>query len=73
MAVIREPDGVDFVVESRELTDEDRRIIAEHIRVNRAQQSQEEKNYYRAFTEAVQAVSRLRKAKKEWQVAEMAY
>ena len=70
--MIREPEGVDFVVESRELTDEDRRIFAEHIRANRAQQTQEERNYNRAFTDVVQAVSRLRKAKKEWQISEMA-
>jgi hypothetical protein len=69
MAIIREPEGVDFVVESRALTDEDRRIIAEHIRVNKAQQTQEEKNYNRAFTEVIQAMSRLRNAEKEWRVA----
>ena len=69
MAIIREPEGVDFVVEPRKLTDEDRRIFAEHIRANRAQQTQEEKNYNRAFTEAIQAISRLRNAEKEWRVA----
>ena len=31
MAVIREPQGVDFIVEPRVLTDEDRRIVAELI------------------------------------------
>ena len=69
MAIIKEPEGIDFVVESRELTDEDRRIIAEHIRANRAQQTQEEKNYNKAFTEVIQAISRLRSAEKEWRVA----
>ena len=65
MAIIREPEGVDFVVEPRMLTDEDRRIVAEHIRAHKAKQTQEEKNYHRAFTEVVRAMSRLREAEKE--------
>ena len=69
MGIIREPDGVDFVVEPRELTDEDRRIVAEHIRANRAQQTPEERKYNRAFTEVIQAMSRFRQAEKEWQMA----
>ena len=50
MGIIREPEGVDFVVEPRVLTDEDRRIVAEHIRANRAQQTPEERNYNRSDT-----------------------
>ena len=69
MAIIKEPEGIDFVVESRKLTDEDRRIFAEHIRANRAQQTKEERNYNIAFTEAIQALSRLRNAEKEWRLA----
>ena len=44
LAIIKEPEGVDFVVEPHVLTDEDRRIIAEHIRAHKAKQTQEEKN-----------------------------
>ena len=73
MAIIREPEGVDFVVESRVLTDEDRRIVAEHIRAHKAKQTQEEKNYNRAFTDVIQAVSRLRDAEKKLRVAGMLY
>ena len=73
MAIIREPEGIDFVVEPHVLTDEDRRIVAEHIRAHKAKQTQEEKNYNRAFTDVIQAVSRLREAKRKWRVAEMTY
>ncbi|MCL2327821.1 MAG: hypothetical protein FWC39_04835 [Bacteroidetes bacterium] len=73
MGIIREPEGVDFVVEPHVLTDEDRRIVAEHIRAHKAKQTQEEKNYYRAFSDVVRAMSRLRDAERKWQVAEMAY
>ena len=66
MAIIREPEGVDFVVEPHVLTDDDRRIVAEHIRAHKAKQTQEEKNYNRAFTDAIQAMSRLRDAEKKW-------
>jgi hypothetical protein len=55
MAIIREPEGIDFVVEPRVLTDEDRRIVAEHIRAHKAKQTQKEKNYNRAFTDVIQA------------------
>jgi len=73
MAIIREPEGIDFVVEPYVLTDEDRRIVAEHIKAHKAKQTREEKNYNRAFTNVVQAVSRLRNAERKWQLAEMAY
>jgi len=73
MAIIREPEGIDFVVEPHVLTDEDRRIVAEHIRAHKAKQTQEEKNYNRAFTDVIQAMSRLREAKRNWRVAEMTY
>ena len=73
MGLIREPEGVDFVVEPHVLTDEDRRIIAEHIRAHKAKQTQEEKNYNRAFTDVIQAMSRLQDAKRKWQVAGVAY
>ena len=66
MAIIREPEGVDFVVEPHVLTDEDRRIVAEHIRAHKAKQTQKEKKYNRAFTDAIQAMSRLRDAEKKW-------
>jgi DNA anti-recombination protein RmuC len=69
MAIIREPEGIDFVVEPRELTDEDRRVVAEHIRAHKATQSQEEKNYNKAFTDVVRAMSRLRKAERRLRVA----
>jgi len=69
MAIIREPEGIDFVVEPHVLTDEDRRIVAEHIRAHKAKQTQEEKNYNRAFTDAIQAMSRLRDAERKWQMA----
>ena len=46
MAIIREPEGVDFVVEPHVLTDKDRRIVAEHIRAHKAKQIQEEKKYH---------------------------
>jgi len=73
MAIIREPEGIDFVVEPHVLTDEDKRIVAEHIRAHKAKQTQEEKNYNKAFTDVIQAVSRLRKAESEWRVTGMAY
>jgi hypothetical protein len=73
MAIIKEPDGVDFVVEPHVLTDEDRRIVAEHIRANKAKQTQEEKNYNRAFTDVIQAMSRLRYAERKWRVSNVAY
>ena len=73
MAIIREPEGVDFVVEPRVLTDEDRRIVSEHIRAHKAQQTQEEKNYNRAFTDVIRAMSRLRDAEKKWCIAGMSY
>jgi hypothetical protein len=73
MAIIREPEGVDFVVEPHVLTDEDRRIVSEHIRTHKAKQTQEEKNYNRAFTDVIQAMSRLRDAEKKWRVANVAY
>jgi len=73
MAIIREPEGIDFVVEPHVLTDEDRRIVAEHIRAHKAKQTQEEKNYNRAFTDVIQAMSRLREAKRNWRVVEMTY
>jgi len=69
MAIIREPEGVDFVVEPHVLTDEDRRIIAEHIRAHKAKQTQEEKNYNRAFTDVIRAMSRLRDAERKWRTA----
>jgi len=69
MAIIREPEGVDFVVEPHVLTDEDRRIVAEHIRAHKAKQTQEEKNYNRAFTDVIQAMCRLRDAERKWRVA----
>ena len=73
MAIIREPENIDFVVEPHVLTDEDRRIVAEHIRAHKAKQTQEEKNYNRAFTDVIQAMSRLREAKRKWRVAETTY
>jgi len=73
MAIIREPEGIDFVVEPHVLTDEDRRIVAEHIRSHKAKQTQEEKNYNKAFTDVIQAMSRLREAKRKWRVAETTY
>lgn len=73
MAIIKEPEGVDFVVEPRVLTEEDRRIVAEHIRAHKAKQTQEEKNYNKAFTDVIQAMSRLRDAEKKWCVAGMLY
>jgi len=73
MALIREPEGVDFVVEPHVLTDEDRRIIAEHIRAHKAKQTQEEKNYNSAFTDVIRAMSRLRDAERKWRVANVAY
>jgi len=73
MAIIREPEGVDFVVEPHVLTDEDRRIIAEHIRAHKAEQTQEEKNFNRAFTDVIQAMSRLRDAKRKWRVSGVVY
>ena len=69
MAIIREPEGIDFVVEPHVLTDEDRRIVAEHIRAHKAKQTQEERNYNRAFTDVIQAMSRLRDAERKWQMA----
>jgi len=36
MAIIREPKDIDFVVEPHVLTDEDKRIVAEHIRTHKA-------------------------------------
>ena len=69
MAIIREPKGIDFVVEPHVLTDEDRRIVAEHIQAHKAKQTQEEKNYNRAFTDVVQAMSRLRDAERKWHMA----
>ena len=53
MAIIREPEGVDFVVEPHVLTDEDRRIVVEHIRTHKAKQTQEEKEYNSAFTDVI--------------------
>ena len=41
MAIIREPEGIDFVVEPHVLTDEDRQIVAKHIRAHKAQLTQE--------------------------------
>jgi len=73
MAIIREPEGVDFVVEPHVLTDEDRRIVAEHIRAHKAKQTQEEKNYNRAFSDVIQAMSRLRDAERKWRVAGLAH
>ena len=73
MAVIREPQGVDFVVEPHVLTDEDRRIVAEHIRAHKAKQTQEEKNYNRAFTDVIRSMSRLRDAERKWRVAGVVY
>ena len=69
MAIIREPEGVDFVVKPHVLTDEDRRIVAEHIRAHKAKQTQEEKNYNRAFTDVIRAMSRLRDAERKWRVS----
>jgi hypothetical protein len=71
MAIIREPEGIDFVVEPHVLTDEDRRVVAEHIRAHKAAQSQEEKNYNQAFTDVVRAMSRLRDAERKWRVVEV--
>ena len=73
MAIIREPEGVDFVVEPHVLTDEDKRIVAEHIRAHKATQSQEEKNYNKAFTDVIQAMNRLRDAERKWRVVGVAY
>ena len=73
MAIIREPEGIDFVVEPHVLTDEDRRIVAEHIRAHKAKQTQEEKNYNRAFTDVILAMSRLRDAERKWRVADVAH
>ena len=73
MAIIREPEGIDFVVEPHVLTDEDRRIVAEHIRAHKAKQTQEEKNYNRAFTDVIRAMSRLRDAERKWRIAEVRY
>jgi len=73
MAIIREPEGIDFVVEPHVLTDEDRRIVAEHIRTHKAKLTQEEKAYNRAFTDTIQAISRLREAEKKWGSVKMAY
>ena len=69
MAIIKEPEGVDFVVEPHVLTDEDRRIIAEHIQAHKAKQTQEEKDYNRAFADVVRAMSRLRDAERKWRIA----
>ena len=73
MAIIREPAGIDFVVEPHVLTDEDRRIVAEHIRAHKAKQTQEEKNYNRAFTDVIRAMSRLRDAERKCRVVGVAY
>jgi len=73
MAIIREPEGIDFVVEPHVLTDEDRRVVAEHIRAHKVKQTPEEKNYNRAFTDVIRAMSRLREAERKWQVAGVAY
>ena len=73
MAIIREPKGIDFVVESHVLTDEDRQIITEHIRTRKAKLTQEEKEYNKAFTDTIQAISRLREAERSWRSVKMAY
>jgi len=73
MAIIREPEGIDFVVEPHVLTDEDRQIVAEHIRAYKTKLTQEEKEYNRAFSNAIQAMSHLREAEMKWRVAEMTY
>ena len=69
MAVIREPEGIDFVVEPRVLTNEDRKEIAAHIRAHKAKLTQEEKEYSKAFTETVQAISRLHFAARQLQTS----
>ena len=68
MAIIREPEGIDFVVEPHILTDEDRRIVADNIRVHKAKLTREEKDYNSAFTDTIRAMSRLREAEKNWRV-----
>jgi hypothetical protein len=73
MAIIREPEGIDFVVEPRELTDEDRRIVAAHMKAHKAKLTQEEKEYSIAFSETVRAVNRLRKATRKLQVSGIAF
>ena len=73
MAIIREPEGIDFIVEPHVLTDEDRRIVAEHIRVHKAKLTQEERDYNKAFTDTIQAVSRLREAERKWLGVRIAY
>jgi len=73
MQLDKEPQGVDFIVEPHVLTDEDRRIVAEHIRTHKAMQTQEEKNYNRAFTDVILSMSRLRDAERKWRVAGVAY
>ena len=45
MAIIREPEGIDFVVEPHVLTDEDRKEVAAHIRAYKAKLTQEKKGY----------------------------
>ena len=73
MAIIREPEGIDFVVEPHVLTDEDRRIVSEHIRAHKAKLTQEEREYNTAFTDVIKAMNRLRKAEKKWQDVKMPY
>ena len=73
MAIIREPEGIDFVVEPHILTEEDRQIVAEHIHAHKTKLAQEEKDYNKAFTDTIQVTNRLREAERKWLVGKMAY
>ncbi|GHV31643.1 hypothetical protein FACS1894177_06630 [Bacteroidia bacterium] len=69
---LKKLDEFDMVVEPHIWTEEDDRIVSEHIRAHKAKQSPEEREYNRAFSEAFRAVSRLREAKKRWDAAVVA-
>jgi len=71
MSIIREPEGIDFVVEPHVLTDEDKQIVAEHLRAYKAKQIQEEKKHHRAFSDEIRAMSRFRDTEKKWRAAEV--
>lgn len=50
MGYIKEPDGVDFIIQSPPLTDEERKVISEFIRMDKARNSVKRANKRRLFS-----------------------
>ena len=53
MAIIKEPEGIDFVVVPHVLTDKDRKEVAAYIRAHKTKLTPEEKAYSKAFTKTI--------------------